>query len=920
MKCAFQIILCFWSVVISAQISNINIDADYDSVAFLDFVNDMEREYSIKFYFNKSWLNTVIVNQTHLPTNLATILDDSFDDLGLNYLIDGPNVLITNNYKITTTLDENFFTIENNTGKKYSDTIDLKHAFIERVSKKEQKSDNGHINIGNPANRFIGDRAVVSGIIRNEEDGEPIIGAVVYVKELNIGTITDMYGCYVITLPKGNHEILFKYVGRKDTRVPVVVNEDGLLDVNMEENLVQLREVVITSDKENNVKNLNVGMMALDIEVIKQLPTTMGEVDIIKSALLLPGIQTVGEGSSGFNVRGGSAEQNLILFDGAPIFNSSHLFGFFSVFNPEVIKDFKLYKSGIPARYGGRISSVLDVTAKQGNRKKYSVSGGISPITGKLTVEGPIIKNKASFIIGGRSTYSDWILQRLDKPQFKNSNASFYDISAKLTYDINDKNSINIMGYRSEDNFKLNADSAYHYENRCFSLLFKRSLSRKIYGTISAIYSNYQYNISSDKEPAISFNLKYNIEYKSLKTEFFYFPNSSHNINIGAEVIRYNMTPSDFTPLLPESDIMEMKLPMEQGIESGLFVNDEITVNNRLTISAGLRYASFLVLGPGRVYEYRTDAPRSVESRTDSTVYNTDKIIKAYGGPEVRLTIRYKTGLNNSVKLSYNRIYQFLHMLTNSTSISPTDIWKISDAHIKPLIGNQIALGYYQNFLSNTVESSVEVYYKYTKNHLDYKSGTELILNPDLEVDLLAGIGRAYGMELFVKKKYGRLNGWVSYTYSRSELKVNGKFTDEKINLGEFYPASYDKPHDITLVANYKYSRRFSISNNFTYSTGRPISYPVAKYNFRGRELIHYSNRNEYRIPDYLRWDVSINIEGNLKSHKLAHSSWTFGVYNVTGRENVYSVFFKTSKGGVKGYKLSVFARPIFNVTYNFRF
>jgi hypothetical protein len=320
------------------------------------------------------------------------------------------------------------------------------------------------------------------------------------------------------------------------------------------------------------------------------------------------------------------------------------------------------------------------------------------------------------------------------------------------------------------------------------------------------------------------------------------------------------------------------------------------------------------------VYEYRTDAPRSVESRIDSTVYSAKDIIETYGGPEFRFSARLKTGLNNSVKISYNRIYQFLHMLTNSTSISPTDIWKICDAQIKPLIGNQIALGYYQNLFSNTVESSVEVYYKRTKNHLDYKSGAELLLNPDLEVDLLSGMGRAYGMELLVKKKSGRLNGWVSYTYSRSELKVNGKYTDEKINFGQYYPANYDKPHDITIVANFKYSRRLNFSNNFTYSTGRPISYPVARYNFKGRELIHYSNRNEYRIPDYLRWDISLNIEGNLKSHKLAHSSWSIGIYNLTGRKNVYSVFFKTSKEGVKGYQLSIFARPIFNVTYNFRF
>jgi hypothetical protein len=920
MKIFLQLFLCLWSVVISAQVNSIMINADYDSIAFLDFVDDMEKKHTIRFYFDKSWLDTIIVKQKHLPTSLPMILDDSFEGLVFDYFIDGSNVLITKNYKITNKLPEDFFATEKKPDEKYSDTINLKYAFIEKSIKKEVKNDIGIRNIGNPVNRFTGSKAVISGIVRNEEDGEPIIGAVVYVKDLEIGTVTDLYGYYVITLPKGNHEILYKYVGRNDLLIPIVLNDDGTLNISMKESLVQIKEVVITADKEDVVKNINVGLQRIDIEVVKQLPSSMGEADIVKSAILLPGVQTVGEGASGFNVRGGSVDQNLILFDGAPIFNSSHLFGFFSVFNPEVVNDFKLYKSGIPARYSGRVSSVFDVSAKQGNRKKYVLSGGISPITGKLTIEGPIIKNKASFLIGGRSTYSDWILKRLNKPELRNSNANFYDVSGKFSYDINEKNSLNIMGYRSEDYFKLNSDSTYRYENRCASLLYKRNFTKKFYGTLSALYSNYQYNISSEKVPSISFNLKYNIEYKSLKTEFFYFPNSKHTLNFGSELIKYDMIPGDFTPLLKESVISEIKLPREQGIESGLFINDEATVNDRLSVSAGLRYSMFFVLGPDMVYEYRTDAPRSVESRIDSTVYSAKDIIETYGGPEFRFSARLKTGLNNSVKISYNRIYQFLHMLTNSTSISPTDIWKICDAQIKPLIGNQIALGYYQNLFSNTVESSVEVYYKRTKNHLDYKSGAELLLNPDLEVDLLSGMGRAYGMELLVKKKSGRLNGWVSYTYSRSELKVNGKYTDEKINFGQYYPANYDKPHDITIVANFKYSRRLNFSNNFTYSTGRPISYPVARYNFKGRELIHYSNRNEYRIPDYLRWDISLNIEGNLKSHKLAHSSWSIGIYNLTGRKNVYSVFFKTSKEGVKGYQLSIFARPIFNVTYNFRF
>jgi hypothetical protein len=921
MKFALQIILSFLPVFASAQINNINIKANYNSIAFIDFVQTMEKEHPVKFYFDKTWVDSVIVKQTRVPMSLTQLLDDSFDGLTLSYLIDGSNIIITSNYIINSSLPKNFFTVENLTNDiSDNDTIDLKYAFIEQAEKKEKAIDNKVVTVGDPSKKSIGDNALVSGIIRNEEDGQPIVGAQVYLKKLGRGTVTDSYGYYVITLPKGNNNIQFKYIGRKETIMPVMVYNDGILDVNMKEDLVQLREVVITTNKENNVKNLNVGVQRLNIGEIKQLPSVMGEVDIIKSATLLPGVQTVGEGASGFNVRGGSADQNLILFDEAPIFNSSHLFGFFSVFNPEIIKDFELYKSGIPARFGGRVSSVFDISAKQGNLKKLVVSGGISPITGKLTLEGPIIKDKLSVIIGGRSTYSNWVLQRLNETQFSNSKANFYDLSCKISYDIDKNNSLSLTGYQSKDYFKLNSDSAYHFENKCARLFFKHFFTKKFYGTLSAVYSNYQYNVESDKVPLTAFNLKYNIGYKSFRTDFYYFPNSKHTLNFGSEIIRYDMTPGNFTPLSEESDISSIKLPAEQGIESGIYINDEFKINGRLTVSGGLRFASFFVLGPSKVYEYRTDVSRSTDSRIDSTFYSTNEIVKTYSGPEVRLSARYNLGLNNSVKISYSRIHQFLHMLTNSTAISPTDVWKISDSNIKPLIGDQIAIGYYHNLFSNTIEASGEIYYKKTKNHLDYKSGAELILNPNLEVDLLSGIGRAYGIELLLKKKSGKLNGWISYTYSRSKLKVNGQFSDEKINNGEFYPADYDKPHDFNLVVNYKYSRRISFSNTFTYNTGRPITYPVAKYNFRGQQLIHYSNRNEYRIPDYMRWDTAINIEGNLKSKKQMHSSWSVGVYNVTGRNNVYSVFFKTTSRGVNGYQLSIFALPIFNVTYNFKF
>jgi len=926
MKLSIQIILCFLPFFVSAQTGNINktkdyeLKANYDSTAFLNFVYNVEKEYSVKFYFNESWVTKVKVKQTRTPTDLSRVLNDSFKGSNLNYLIDGSNIIITNNYEISTTLPNDFFNLENHILNYSSDSIDLKYTFLNQEKMIVPDLNNKIIYIGNQTNRSNSNKAVLSGIVRDEENGEPILGAQVYVNKRDIGTVTDAYGHYVITLPTGSNEIVFKYFGRKETTIPMMVYKDGTLNVNMKENLVQLKEVVVTADKDNKVKNLSMGLMRMNIEELKLLPSSMGEVDIIKSALLLPGVQTVGEGASGFNVRGGSADQNLILFDEAPIFNSSHLFGFFSIFNPEVVKDFELYKCGIPARYGGRVSSVFDITARQGNLEKFSVSGGISPVTAKLTLEGPIIKDKLSFIVGVRSTYSDWILEELNKPEFRNSKADFYDVSAKISYDIDVNNFLSFTAYQSKDYFKLNSDTAYNYNNQCARLLYKHTFTPKLYGKLSAIYSNYLYNISSSKLPETSFNLKYNIGYNSLKTEFFYSPNSKHTFNFGSELIKYDLTPGSFTPLTSASDIIPVNLPKQRGIESGLFINDEFNVNDRLTISAGLRYALFFALGPGKVYKYNPNLTRSTDSRIDSTVYNSNAIIKTYGGPELRLSARYKIGSDNSVKLSYNRIHQFLHMLTNTTAISPTDIWTISDANIKPLIGDQVALGYYQNLVSNTVETSAEIYYKATQNNLDYKDGSELLLNRNLDVDLLSGVGRAYGIEFMIKKKSGIINGWISYTYSKSELKVNGKFADEKINNGQFYPSDYDKPHDLNVVVNYKYTRRISITNTFTYSTGRPITYPVARYDFRGIEVMYYSNRNEYRIPDYMRWDFSLNVDGSLKAHKLGHGSWSFGVYNVLGRDNAYSVYFNSTYRGIKGYQLSIFAQPIPNVTYNFKF
>ncbi|MFC2136625.1 carboxypeptidase-like regulatory domain-containing protein [Bacteroidota bacterium] len=893
---------------------------NYDSLSYLKFIDTVESQTKFKFFYIEDWIDTIIISQKKSPDSLKKILSNSFQNSKFQFYIDWDNnVIITNNYIINDILSEYFKNRQSQTDK--DEEVIGTYAFIESADDKKNGKHNGEIIIGNPVNRYKNTEAIISGTITELETGQPIIGGVIYIKELGLGTISDINGYYVISLPRGKHTILFKYVGRRDKTENVLVNDNGNLDIELEEEIYQLRDVVITAEKEHNVEGLQLGLNKLEIKNIKQIPSSLGEVDVVKTAILLPGVQTVGEGASGFNVRGGSTDQNLILLDESPIFNTSHMFGFFSVFNPDVIKDFKLYKSGVPAKYGGRISSVFDVAVKNGNKKEFGGNGGISPFTGRLTLEGPILNNKASFIVSGRRTYSDWILKRIEKANLYNSSAKFYDVNAKFNYDFDNKNSISASIYHSKDFFQLNSDTTYNYQNINSTVSYKHFFSKKIYGVFSGIYSRYAYHIDHESNPYEAFNLNYDIEYKEFKSVFAYFPNINHTVNFGFNLIKYELNPGNMTPIGDKSLIGEKELDSENSIENAIFINDEIKISNKLSIDAGFRFSSFFALGPGEIYDYNNNTPRTTAYRLDTLIYDKNKIIKTYGGPEFRFSTRLKTSPTSSIKASYNRMRQYLHMLSNTTAISPTDIWKASDAYIPPQVGDQYAFGVFKNFLSNTVETSVEVYYKSIKDIIGYKGGSDFLLNENIETILLSGLGKAYGVEIMIKKKTGRLNGWISYTYSSSQNKFDSKYLEERINDGEFYPSDYDKPHDLTIVSNLRYSRRFSFSNNFTYSTGRPVTYPVAKYIVQEKELLHYTLRNEYRIPNYLRWDLSFNIEGNLKSQKLAHSSWAFSVYNVTGRKNVYSVYFvSNAKGNVNGYKLSIFARPIFTITYNFKF
>ena len=763
-------------------------------------------------------------------------------------------------------------------------------------------------------------RATLAGTVREAKSGEPVLGAAVYVESPAVGVTTNQYGYYALTLPTGAHVLHIRGVGLKNTQRRIVLNASGKLDVNVEEDVMLLKEVLVEAEKAKNVTGLRMGVEKLDIRTMKQVPTVFGEVDILRVVMTLPGVKTSGEGSTAISVRGGNSDQNLILFNDAVVYSPSHLFGFFSAFNPDMLKTVELYKSSIPARYGGRLSSVLDITTREGNRKQFAGAGGIGPLTSRLTLEGPIVKDKASFLIGGRTSYSDWLLNRLSDPSLRNSSASFYDLSAHVSYDVNAKNALYATGYVSQDRFKLSADTSYAYHNLAGSVKWKHVFTNKLYGVLTGSGSQYRYRIASERNQVNASALTFGIAQFGGQADFTYYHNDRHAVDFGVSSLRYRTTPGSLAPLGSESLIAPLALPPEQAQESALYAADEWTLSPRLALSLGLRYSLYQALGPRDVYQYQPGEIRSVSTITDTLRYGAGARLAHYGGPEYRASLKYMLTDNASVKASYNRTRQYVHQLSNTTSVSPASTWKLSDAYVRPQVGDQVSVGYYHNFRRNTIELSVETYYRALRDFVDYTSGATLLLNRHLETDLVNAQGKAYGVEVSLRKATGKLNGWINYTYARSLVRVNTGPVTERINGGSYYPSNFDKPHDVSLVGNYRFSKRFSSSLNFNYSTGRPITLPLALYNIGGGPRLLYSDRNAYRIPDYYRVDFGLNIEGGHKAKKLAHSSWTVSVYNLTGRRNPYSVYFKSQNGVVTGYQLSIFGQPIPTVTYNFKF
>ena len=912
-------ILLLISNRLCAQSGNIWVGRSYHNLPWEEFVNRIEKNNPVRFFYETDSIPDFRLQVSSDSSTLKQVLQQNFATRNIQVSFDGKgNIFLIKETALQTTFPPGFFDALDNDNPVILNSernADTNKKFLATSTKFATR----RLVVGTKKKGAAQSMATVSGFVKNAEDGFPIIGATLFVEELKIGTSTNASGFYSLHLKKGKYTLVVSSVDSEEEKYELTLLSDGHADLELQKKIIALKEVVITSEQEDNIKSTQMGYEKLSAKSVKDIPNIMGERDIVKVALLLPGVQSVGEGAAGYNVRGSPADQNMFYINNVPVYNVSHLMGFFTAFTPEAIHDFTLYKSNIPAKYGGRLSSIFDIKAKEGNKEKFSIRGGISPITGSLMVEGPFAKNKSSYMIGVRSTYSNWILRLIDNYEIKNSEVYFADAMANFSIALNPNNQLKLLTYFSYDDINLISQTQFNYQNQGASLGWEHIISNKHSMELTFVYAKYAFDEQNSELDLAAYKQNYSLNHNELRLNFILRPNTNHQISVGLNSTLYLLDRGQHLPLNNESLTKAVDLGSEKGLETGFYIDEEWTVSPLFSISGGFRYNIYAYLGPQSVYKYMEGQAVEPENIIDTVFYGNNEIVQTYSGPDFRLAAKYIFTPDLSVKASFNQLHQYIFMLSNTIALSPTDKWKMADSHIKPMVGQQYALGVFSNFAKGRLEFSVEAYYKKVHNLVEYKDGADLLVNEVIETDVLQGDLDAYGIEFMLRKPYGRFNGWINYTYSSSSVLVNGSGPSEQINFGKSYPANYDKPHALNLVMNYKFSRRLSISSNVVYATGRPVTYPTAIYYQDGIKMINYSARNEFRLPDYFRIDFSVNLEGNLKKKKPFHGSWNFSVYNLTGRKNAYSVYFKSEDGKINGYKLSIFGSPIVSLTYNFK-
>jgi len=896
---------------------DIRINGSFRNLTFQEFATRLEQQYPIHFYFGESWVSSLQVNLDAENLSVPELMDKLLLTTTLDYLYQSPgSIYILPDKKFVRQLPEYYLSsvgLDSMQGKQKNLTgIEEKYLLGRQPDRIKT------FIIGSWDKAKKGQMAVITGKLTDEETGESLVNAIIYVPSLKKGAATDANGFATLALKPGVYSVVFQYLGMTEAKGNLDVRSDGYFSLSLKKKFDAIGEVLVRGEKTQK-RSSKPGLENISVKTMKELPTLMGEKDVMKVAQMLPGIVSVGEGSAGVNVRGGNADQNLFYINEVPVYNSSHLFGFFSSINSDIIDNFSIYKGQIPAEYGGRLSSVFNVETRKGHKNNFFTQGGVSPVSANAEVEVPIVKEKVSMILSARSSYSDWILKRLKDPDLRNSQASFYDFATVLDFNLNDKNQISVFAYNSRDNFNLNNYTEYGYGNLGASVNYTHRFSPRLKSSVSAIGSSYSFDTKEKSSANEAYSHAYEMDHYEFRGSLSWLANERHNFKVGTDVILYDLNRGAVEPYGVASLKNPVDLGKEKGLETSVYMDDNINLSPRLNLYAGLRFSMFTELGPKTVRDYFPGTPFDDKNVASTKVYQGGDRISNYKNPELRAGMDYKVSENNSVKLSVTQMTQYVFMLSNSISIAPNDQWKLVDSHIKPPRSIQYSAGYYREMPLKGLSASFEIYYKQAHNVVEYRDGADFLASPYVETAILQGNQNAYGAEFMLSKTTGRLTGWLSYTHSRSFITVNGPNDWGDINQGKKYPSNFDRPNVLSTFLNLEISRRFALATNLAYSSGRPVTLPKSVYYIDEQPFVDYSSRNEYRIPDYLRWDVSLRIEGNLKLKKPIHSYWTIGVYNLTGRSNANSIFFLSEEGKLHGYKYSVIGVPILTISWNWK-
>ena len=892
------------------------VSCNFNEIPFTEFCDYIYRESGVKIYFHESWVKglKVTIDEDNISVLSATEMALSGTELEVSvwndHLVIMPGIMLPERLP-------RFGTQQLQSDSSAPGTRVLTHS-EERYITGRKADVMQTLRIGKKGVAGSSSRVTIRGRITEQQTGEAVIGATMFVEETKTGTATDQNGFLSMVLKPGNYIAVFAFMGLETKKYFLEVLSAGEFSIEMKKSAIQMKEVVVFGDRQMNIRFKDPGLEKISAKAIKEIPMMMGERDILKVSEMLPGIVTVGEGSAGLNVRGGNYDQNAFYLNRVPIYNTSHLFGFFPAFNADIVNDFSIYKGYIPVRYGGRLSSVFNIIGKQGNRKRFTARGGISPIAANLSVEGPLKKEKSSFLLSGRYLFSDWILGLINDPVIRTSKAGFYDFSASCNYDFR-KSRLSLFIYHSQDKFRLSDFNSYTYSNTGASINYNYFFSTSLRADFSVTGVQYKFNTIDQQQPPLAFEHSYRIDDYRINADFIHHLGPKNTLEYGAGITFYKLNRGTVMPYGEESLRLPVKLGQDLGIESALYISDSYDILPWMNISAGLRLSLFNPLGPKTVYTYYPDAPKDPRYINDTLQFGNGQAIKWYFEPDVRVAVNMRTDANGTVKVAFNQMHQNLFVLNNTIALSPNSLWKLADYHIPPARSHQISAGVFRTFPKAGWETSLELYYKRTVNYPEFIDGADFLDNPLVETALLPGNQNAYGIEFMLRRSGRRLEGWLAYTFSRSIVKVDGDQPWDRINHGIAYPANYDIPHVLNTVISYHISRRVTASGVLTYQSGRPVTYPVSVYYINGTPYVDYSSRNEYRIPDYFRLDLSLTIEGNLRRKKFLHSSFVFSLYNVTGRNNPYSVYFKLEDGKIKSYQYSVIGVPIFVVTWLFK-